>query len=195
MQVPSTGKNQLAAASQKQCAITAIDKVWIRLNQLLVQSFPPMFKAGRKPTDEQIAKTRMILAEAQNLLSLRVTPADIAKIYTLLSGGMAMTKDSEAEITTQAYVDALACRSSWALNEAYTRIIQGEAKPLSQKFMPQAPELSQFCKEIEDSKQRQIKLIAAILAAPEEKAPEPAISRTRFLELRKQLKQFAGDAA
>lgn len=195
MQVPSTGKNQLAAASQKQCAITAIDKVWIRLNQLLVQSFPPMFKAGRKPTDEQIAKTRMILAEAQNSLSLRVTPADIAKIYTLLSGGMAMTKDNEAEITSQAYIDALACRSSWALNEAYTRIIQGEAKPLSQKFMPQAPELSQFCKEIEYSKQSQIKLIAAILAAPEEKAPEPAISQTRFLELRKQLNQFAGDAA
>lgn len=137
----------------------------------------------------------MILEEAQNSLSLRVTPADIAKIYTLLSGGMAMTKDNEAEITTQAYVDALACRSSWALNEAYTRIIQGEAKPLSQKFMPQAPELSQFCKKIEDSKQRQIELIATILAAPEEKAPEPAISQTRFLELRKQLNQFTGDAA
>lgn len=106
-----------------------------------------------------------------------------------------MTKDNEAEITSQAYIDALACRSSWALNEAYTRIIQGEAKPLSQKFMPQAPELSQFCKEIEYSKQSQIKLIAAILAAPEEKAPEPAISQTRFLELRKQLNQFAGDAA
>ena len=106
-----------------------------------------------------------------------------------------MAKDNEAEITLQAYVDALARRSSWALNEAYTRIIQGEAKPLSQKFMPQAPELSQFCKEIEDSKQCQIERIAAILAAPEEKAPEPAISRTRFLELRKQLNQFAGDAA
>lgn len=137
----------------------------------------------------------MILEEAQNLLLLRVTPADIAKIYTLLSGGMAITKDNEAAISAQAYIDALSCRSSWAVNEAYTRIIQGEAKTLSQKFMPQAPELSQFCKEIEDRKQSQIKRIAAILAAPEEKAPEPAISQTRFLELRKLLNQFTGDAA
>ena len=88
----------------------------------------------------------MTLEAAQNLLLLRVTPADIARIYTLLSGGMAMTKESEAEITTQAYLDALSCRSSWALNEAYTRIIQGEAKPLSQKFMPQAPNCHSFAK-------------------------------------------------
>ena len=135
----------------------------------------------------------MMLEEAQNLLSLRTTPADIAKIYTLLSGGMSTRKDSEVTISAQAYIDALSCRSSWAVNEAYTRIIQGEAKQLSKKFMPQAPELSQFCKEIEDNKQRQIKRVEAILTAPEEHPPAPVISQKRFLELQKQFNQSTGD--
>lgn len=129
------------------------------------------------------------------MLSFRATPADVAKIFTLLSGGMAMKRDGEAAVSAQSYTDALARRSSWAVGEAYNLIISGEAKDFSLKFMPQAPELSQFCKTLEENRLIAIKRIEAILDAPEEQAAGDIISSAKFDELQAKFKQITGEAA
>lgn len=106
-----------------------------------------------------------------------------------------MKRDGEAAISAQSYTDALARRSSWAVGEAYQLIIEGEAKDFSMRFMPQAPELSQFCKKLEENRLIAIKRIEAILDAPEEQAAGDIISSAKFDELRANFKQAAGEAA
>lgn len=151
-----------------QFSIIAVEKVLTHLHRLLAKTYPPKFKAGKKPTKEQIAKTRGMTAEVRSLLSPRVTPADVVRIFTLLSGGMAMNRDTDAAISAQSYTDALKSRSSWAVGEAYNLIITGEAKGMSLRFMPQAPELSQFCKDLEHSLLAKIDYIDGLFDAPEE---------------------------
>lgn len=135
------------------------------------------------------------MAEARDLLSLRTTHADVAKIFTLLSGGMAMKRDGEAAISAQSYTDALARRSSWAVGEAYRLIIEGEAKGFSMRFMPQAPELSQLCKTLEENELYAIRHIESVLDAPEEQNAGDIISAEKFEELLKKFKQMTGEAA
>lgn len=195
MQNLAKSENRPVGNSPKPCLTSVIDRAWIRINQLLAETFPPKFRAGAKPTTEQIANTLVLIADTRDLLSLRATPADVAKIFALLAGGMAARKGDEAAISAQAYTDALAHRSSWAIGEAYSRIIEGEAKEFSQTFLPTAPELSQFCKKIEENMRAKLDRIEAILDAPEEQAGGASISAEKFDELIEKFKQVKGEAA
>lgn len=134
------------------------------------------------------------MAEVRSLLSPRVTPADVIKIFTLLSGGMAMKRDNEAVISAQSYTDALESRSSWAVGEAYRLIITGEAKGINLTFMPQAPELSQFCKNLEQSLLAKVNYIEGVLNAPEDQQIE-AISSEKYDKLISEIGQLKGEAA
>ena len=85
--------------------------------------------------------------------------------------------------------------SSFAIRQSIVNIIRGEADGFNKTFMPAAPELATYCKQLEASEWLKIRTIERMIDAPEEQAAGEVISAAKFDELRAKFKQAVGAAA
>lgn len=94
----------------------------------------------------------------------------------------AEVSSSVAEVGGEAYLIALEGVPLWALEEAYRRVLRGEAA-VSRQFMPKPPELRFLVNEVSRPARWQAKRIEHLLAAAPD-AKENRCSVERFNEIR-----------
>ena len=143
------------------------------------EGFPPRFKAGKKPTNAQIATIRHTLEEAKNTLLKKARSDEIMDQFLLLSGGMRLPRDLDGESAAKSYMVALSGFSSFAIMQSVLLIIRGKAEGFNKTFMPTAPELAAFCEHIEKTEWLKIDHVERLLRAGEEEQNDVLIPEAR----------------
>ena len=132
------------------------------------EGFPPRFKAGKKPTNAQIATIRHTVEETKTTLLKKARSDEIMDQFLLLSGGMRLPRDIDGESAAKSYMIALSGFSSFAIMQSVLLIIRGKAEGFNKTFMPTAPELAAFCEHIEKTEWLKIDHVERLLRAGEE---------------------------
>lgn len=143
------------------------------------EGFPPRFKAGKKPTNAQIATIRHTLEDAKNTLLKKARSDEIMDQFLLLSGGMRLPRDIDGESAAKSYMIALSGFSSFAIMQSVLLIIRGKAEGFNKTFMPTAPELAAFCEHIEKTEWLKIDHVERLLRAGEEEPNDVLIPKAR----------------
>lgn len=143
------------------------------------EGFPPRFKAGKKPTNAQIATIRHTLEEAKNTLLKKARSDEIMDQFLLLSGGMRLPRDLDGESAAKSYMIALSGFCSFAIMQSVLLIIRGKAEGFNKTFMPTAPELAAFCEHIEKTEWLKIDHVERLLRAGEEEQNDVLIPEAR----------------
>lgn len=143
------------------------------------EGFPPRFKAGKKPTNAQIATIRHTLEEAKNTLLKKARSDEIMDQFLLLSGGMRLPRDIDGESAAKSYMIALSGFCSFAIMQSVLLIIRGKAEGFNKTFMPTAPELAAFCEHIEKTEWLKIDHVERLLRAGEEEPNDVLIPEAR----------------
>ena len=143
------------------------------------EGFPPRFKAGKKPTNAQIATIRHTLEEAKNTLLKKARSDEIMDQFLLLSGGMRLPRDLDGESAAKSYMIALSGFCSFAIMQSVLLIIRGKAEGFNKTFMPTAPELAAFCEHIEKTEWLKIDHVERLLRAGEEEPNDVLIPEAR----------------
>ncbi|MBI0141275.1 hypothetical protein H3U94_10380 [Bartonella sp. W8125] len=143
------------------------------------EGFPPRFKAGKKPTNAQIATIRHTLEDAKNTLLKKARSDEIMNQFLLLSGGMRLPRDLDGESAAKSYMIALSGFSSFAIMQSVLLIIRGKAEGFNKTFMPTAPELAAFCEHIEKTEWLKIDTVERLLRAGEEEQNDVLIPEAR----------------
>ncbi|MHC5307535.1 hypothetical protein [Bartonella sp. LJL80] len=115
--------------------------------------------------------------------------------FYLLSGAMKLPRDMDGESVAKGYMIALEGCSSWSIRESVIRIIKGNADGFNKTFMPAAPELAAYCRELERLERSKIEAIKRRIKADEEQSPAESITAERFQELQGAINQYTGEAA
>lgn len=143
------------------------------------EGFPPRFKAGKKPTNAQIATIRHTLEETKTTLLKKARSDEIMDQFLLLSGGMRLPRDLDGESAAKSYMIALSGFSSFAIMQSVLLIIRGKAEGFNKTFMPTAPELAAFCEHIEKTEWLKIDHVERLLRAGEEDPNDVLIPEAR----------------
>lgn len=143
------------------------------------EGFPPRFKAGKKPTNAQIATIRHTLEDAKNTLLKKARSDEIMDQFLLLSGGMRLPRDIDGESAAKSYMIALSGFSSFAIMQSVLLIIRGKAEGFNKTFMPTAPELAAFCEHLEKTEWLKIDHVERLLRAGEEEPNDVLIPEAR----------------
>ena len=143
------------------------------------EGFPPRFKAGKKPTNAQIATIRHTLEDAKNTLLKKARSDEIMDQFLLLSGGMRLPRDLDGESAAKSYMIALSGFCSFAIMQSVLLIIRGKAEGFNKTFMPSAPELAAFCEHIEKTEWLKIDTVERLLRAGEEEQNDVLIPEAR----------------
>ena len=162
-------KDQLPEKLPMRWPVSHLDLTLAKLVSLTTgEGFPPRFKAGKKPTNAQIATIRHTLEEAKNTLLKKARSDEIMDQFLLLSGGMRLPRDLDGESAAKSYMIALSGFSSFAIMQSVLLIIRGKAEGFNKTFMPTAPELAAFCEYIEKTEWLKIDTVERLLRAGEE---------------------------
>ena len=145
-----------------------------------------------KLTKAEKAMIGGMVERAEKYLSTSATADEITAQFLLLSGAMRLPKDMDSTSTAQAYMIALSGISSFAIRQSVFLIICGKAEGFNKTFMPTAPELAVFCRELEKNERERIKTAERLLEAEEEPAAHVVISDERFAELGKTIEKWKG---
>ncbi|QHJ84246.1 MAG: hypothetical protein [Caudoviricetes sp.] len=173
-------KDQLPEKSPMRWPASHLDLTLTKLVSLTTgEGFPPRFKAGKKPTNAQIATIRHTLEEAKNTLLKKARSDEIMDQFLLLSGGMRLPRDIDGESAAKSYMIALSGISSFAIRQSVLLIIRGKAEGFNKTFMPTAPELAAFCEHIEKTEWLKIDHVERLLRAGEEEPNDVLIPEAR----------------
>ena len=173
-------KDQLPEKLPMRWPVSHLDLTLAKLVSLTTgEGFPPRFKAGKKPTNAQIATIRHTLEEAKNTLLKKARSDEIMDQFLLLSGGMRLPRDLDGESAAKSYMIALSGFCSFAIMQSVLLIIRGKAEGFNKTFMPTAPELAAFCEHIEKTEWLKIDHVERLLRAGEEEQNDVLIPEAR----------------
>ena len=157
MQTVTVTTDQQLEKWQTQFERTRLRSMLDKLEQRINPGFPITFKDGVKLYDGEISIINNAIFDANKYLLTPATADEIADQFSLLSGGMRLPKDMDSTSAAQAYTIALSGISSFAIRQSVFLIIRGKAEGFNKTFMPTAPELAAFCRELEKNERENIK--------------------------------------
>jgi hypothetical protein len=171
--MPSAGSQPLTTTS----TTSSLEASFQNLNSRIVKDrvgLPMAFRAGNYPSSEEQAAVTDSIAAARSALQAVATPAEIAKFIRLLSGGLKVNGNMDAEAVAEAYMFALDGVKRAVLDKAVRTLLRrGAPESMSKTFMPSAPDLLAYCDQIERDALAMVVLTERLLALPEERLPEP----------------------
>jgi negative regulator of replication initiation len=128
---------------------------------------------------------------ARSALSVVATSADIAKGIRLLSGGLKVNGNMDAEAVAEAYMYSMEGVKRAVFDKAVRTLLRrGAPEKMSKTFLPSAPELLDYCDQIERDAKAMVVLTERLLALPEMKMPEP-MSEENCQAMRQKIAQLA----
>lgn len=157
---------------------------WLRQRiNSLTNDYPPKLPANMALSEAQRFYCQRCLTSLKSHFE-PATEHEIAVVVAKLQAAFpaADVASSVAEVGGEAYLIALEGVPLWALEEAYRRVLRGEAA-VNRQFMPKPPELRFLVNEISRPARWQAKRIEHLLEAISD-AQENRCSIERFNEIR-----------
>lgn len=125
-------------------------------------------------------------------LSVPAATSDIEKCVRLLIGGMKMQAGVDEEAVAEAFSMALEDAKGPVLKLAVKNLIQGKAPDrFSKTFLPSAPELSSYCRELEKYLSMLCDATAGLLCLPEASPPRSEMTEAERDARRQEVSQAA----